>query len=173
VCACVWPDPTEPGEDVAELYVDGSLKAEAVDLFHGSRNAWLTTRGGTHFLPAGERFIAILPAAQAGHCDVLAMHRTRLRDPAYSRWVMRDVADLGFAQAWAEGDVTPAEQTTAARGRAWRLRRPDEAMRREAFCYGVRIPPDVTAGELVNMVSVAQAAARIDAQVEHLRRVQR
>lgn len=173
-CGCwVSPIDEEPAEPVAELYVDGTLKAEAVDLFHGSRNAWLMTRGGTPFIPAGERFIAILPGAQAGRWDVLAMHRTRLRDPQFSRWVMRDVADLGFAQAWAEGDVTPQEQTTAARGRKWRAQPPTPDMRREAWRYGVEIPAGASAGEVVNAISIAQASARIDEQAERLRRAQR
>jgi superfamily II DNA or RNA helicase len=172
-CVCAWPDPVEAAEPVAELYVDGTLQHEQVDLFHGSKQQWLQTRGGTWFIAAGERFIAILPAAQVGHWDVLAMHRTRLRDPAYSRWVMRNVSDLGFAQAWAEGDVTPREQTTAARGRGWRAAGPTEDMRRQAWGYGISIPAGACAGEVVDMISVAQASARIDALVEHLRRVQR
>jgi superfamily II DNA or RNA helicase len=173
-CGC-WTSsqPAELAEPVAELYVDGSLKHEQVDLFHGSRNAWLQTRGGTWFLAAGERLIAILPAAQAGHWDVLAMHRTRLRDPAYSRWVMRNVGDLGFAQAWAEGDVTPQEQTTAMRGRTWRVKAPTSDMIRQADRLGIVIPAGASGGEVVDMISIAQASARIDAQAEHLRRVQR
>ncbi|HKQ62446.1 MAG TPA: hypothetical protein VJS92_14235, partial [Candidatus Polarisedimenticolaceae bacterium] len=173
-CGC-WTssEPAELVEPVAELYVDGSLRHEQVDLFHGSRNAWLQTRGGTWFIAAGERLIAILPAARLGHWDVLAMHRTRPRDPQYSRWVMRDVADLGFAQAWAEGDVTPQEQTTAARGRSWRVKAPTPDMRREAWRYGVEIPEGAHAGEVVDMISIAQASDRIDRQAAHLRSVQR
>lgn len=173
-CGC-WTSPVdeEPVEPVAELYVDGKTTAEAVDLFHGSKSQWLTTRGGTFFIAAGERFIAILPAPQAGRWDVLAMHRTRPRDPLFSRWVMRDVADLGFAQAWAEGDVTPAEQTTAARGRTWRVKPPTEDMIRQADRIGVVIPAGASGGEVVNLISIAQASDRIDRQVEQLRRVQR
>jgi superfamily II DNA or RNA helicase len=171
-CTCTWPDPLELVEQPAELYVDGTLQHEAVDLFHGSRNAWLQTRGGTWFIAAGERFIAILPAARAGHWDVLAMHRTRPRDPAYSRWVMRDVADLGFAQAWAEGDVTPQEHTTAAKGRSWRGRRPDSGMLQQASRYGIVVDEGAYAGEVVNAISIAQASDRIDRQAAHLRSVQ-
>lgn len=151
----------EPEEAV---YADGRLVVEDVDLFHGSESAWLTTDGGTHFLPAGERFIAILPAERAGHWDVQAMHRHEqfAGDPRYSKWVQRDVSDLGFAQAWAEGEVTRTERLTARRDRDWRARRPTEPQRRYAARYRIVITPDMHAGEVSNMINIAEASYRID-----------
>jgi len=177
-------DPDEPGDDAesadddAELdegeltlgaglgiddpsWVNGPLVSEDVDLFHGSHSAWLRTRGGTWFLPAGERYVAIVPAPTGGY-DVVAMHRYVV---GQSRWVMRDVSDLSYAMAWAEGDVTPAEQLTARRERSWRARGPSQAQRSLAARYGIMIHEGMLSGEVSGLISVAMATARIDSRM--------
>lgn len=167
-CGCVWPDQLELDVRVDPVYADGRLIAEDVDLFHGSASQWLTTNGGTHFLAAGERFVAILPGPVAGRWDVVAMHRSLPHDPRWSRYVQRDIPDLGFAQAWAEGDVTPAERLTARKDRTWRVREPSPQQTRYAARYRI----DVNgrhAGEVSNLIAIAEASYRIDTVASALR----
>jgi superfamily II DNA or RNA helicase len=142
-----------------EVYATGPIVAEDVDLFHGSTSAWLRTYGGTWFLGAGERFIAIVPGVAAGTWDVTAM-ATKQRGTG--RWVMRGVTDLSYAMAWAEGEVTPAETTTAKRERGWRRRDPSDKQLIMARRCGVVVPEGATMGEVSNMISVAIASSRMD-----------
>jgi superfamily II DNA or RNA helicase len=173
-CGCVWPE-REVLEADDPVYADGRLVTEQVDLFHGSKVQWLTTAGGTHFLPAGERYIAIVPGEIVHTWDVVAMHRYRAGDPAETRYVQRGVHDLGFAQAWAEADVRPGEGSSALRDRSWRMNEPSEVQWKRAESLGIRraaLGP-VSRGELNNMITQAEATVRIDFRVAYLRAGQR
>jgi hypothetical protein len=147
------------GLDRAEVYWTGPLVVEEVDLFHGSTSAWLRTHGGTWFLGAGDRYIAIVPGVAEGTWDVTAMHRTTRHT---GQWVMRGVADLSYAMAWAEGEVTVAEATTAKRERSWRKRAPTDKQLALAQKFRLVVNGLMTGGEVSNMISVAMASARID-----------
>jgi ATP-dependent helicase IRC3 len=152
-------DELDDGEIVAD-YVVGPTVSEEVDLFHGSVMQWLQTDGGIWFLPAGERYIAIVPSELAGHYDVVAMFKSRGQGEA--RWVIRNVADRAYAMAWAEGEVSPAEMTTARRERGWRFRPPTDKQLR--FAQRLRVPFSLatTSGELSSMIETKLATSRID-----------
>lgn len=157
----VEPDLTDAlGVRRDEIYVDGTLSVEEVDLFHSSTSAWLRTRDGWFFLPAGDRYIALIPhPVNHSHFDVVAMHRYNMGE---SRWVKRDVSDLGYAMAWAEGDVSAMEHLTAHKSRRWRASRPTEKQVNLALREGLTVPSDALSGEVSNMIAVAQASSRID-----------
>jgi superfamily II DNA or RNA helicase len=158
----VGDDEVSLGEALDEtVYAQGELVSIEVDLFHGSESAWLRTYGGTWFLPAGERYIAILPAPRAGAYDVVAMHRYRVGE---SRWVVRDVDELSYAMAHAESDVTPIEQTLARKERSWRAKRPSEPQRALAMRLGLGPLDGMFAGEASNLISQMLASQRIDAR---------
>lgn len=143
--------------------VDGPLVSEEVDLFHGSASAWVRTTGhGIWFLPAGDRYIAMVGGAVPGTWDVVSMHRYRRGD---SRWVIRGVEDRSYAMAWAEADVTVAEQLTASRARVWRAKKPSDAQLRLAGQYGVAILPGMLSGEVSGLISVAMGTRRIDPHI--------
>lgn len=153
---------------------DGPLVATEIDLFAGSAMAWLRTRAGVFFLPAGERYIAILPgpprnqeqwlAHFAGQpyftgYDVVTMHKDRLHT---ERAIVSGVEDLSYAMAWAEGDVTPTEKTFATRERSWRARVPSPKMTAFAQTLGLPVSPGARGGEVSNMITLALATRRID-----------
>ncbi len=173
-CGCVWPEAEVLAAD-DPVYADGRLITEPVDLFHGSKVQWLSTAGGTHFLPAGERYIAIVPGEIVHTWDVVAMHRYRAGDPNETRWIQRGVTDLGFAQAWAEADVRPGEGATALRGRSWRAEEPTEVQWKRAESLGIKrtMVGQVHKGELTNMITQAEATVRIDFRVAYLKAAQR
>jgi len=153
----------------------GPLVATEVDLFAGSAMAWLRTRAGVFFLPAGDRYIAILPGAPrtqeqwmaawsglgygfTGY-DVVSMHKDRLYT---ERTIVSGVEDLSYAMAWAEGDITPTERTVAVRERSWRAHVPSVKMTAFAQRLGLSVSPSARAGEVSNMITLALANRRID-----------
>lgn len=150
-------------DDVGPEWRDGPLTSVEIDLFKGSDSAWLVTRGGTWFLPAGERYIAIVPALGVpGAWDVTAMHRYHV---GTGRRVASAVPDKAYAMAWAEQDVTVAEAMTARKERSWRARRPSQKQIDLARRYGVIVHDRMLSGEVSNSIAVAMASARIDPRV--------
>jgi superfamily II DNA or RNA helicase len=152
----VFAGPVEP-----EVYADGMLVSEIVDLFNGSRSAWMQTRARVWFLEAGNRYVVILPSAplpgRSWGFDVIAMDRYRANT---GRWVKQRATSLAEAMVAAESDVTPAERLTASRGRAWRDKGSSQQQRDTALALGV--PGHGSAGEVAERVSVALASERID-----------
>jgi hypothetical protein len=170
------PDELDEGQqDVRQaLGVDGPLVSTEVDLFAASSSRWLRTRAGVFFIPAGDRYIAVLPSPPsspeawmehfAGRgglygYDVVTMHKNQLHT---ERAIVRGVPDLSYAMAWAEGDVTPGEKTTAAKDRSWQARPPTEKMRHLAQKLSIYVPPGARMGEVSNMITLALATKRID-----------
>lgn len=158
-------DETEDDLDAGQMdarealgMADGPLVATEIDLFADSSMAWLRTRAGVFFLAAGERYIAIVSGERGGY-DVTAMHKTQLRT---GRWVVRQVADLSYAMAWAEGEVTAGEKMTASRERSWRAKKPSEKTVALAARLGLTVSEHARQGEVSNMITLALASKRID-----------
>jgi superfamily II DNA or RNA helicase len=153
---------------------DGPLVSTEVDLFAGSAMAWLRTHGGVFFVEAGERYIAILPAAPQRAQDWISVFGGQRPFVGYDvvsipkrgmpvqRIIVRGVEDLSYAMAWAEGDISAVEKTTATKERHWRARPPSEKLRALAEKLRVYIPPGARMGEVSNMVSLVLASKRID-----------
>lgn len=136
---------------------DGVLDSKTFDLFEESESAWQRTNGGTWFIPAGERLIAIVKGKQPMTYSVVAMPKT----PPGGRWVIEDVADLGAAMAWAEQNVTPYEQMLVSKGKRWRKDEPSDAQKN--WCLRSGIPWEgMTKGEISSLMSLAVASRRID-----------
>lgn len=127
------PKPPAPGQSLLEAleewiaeqvgaqvsqWADGPVVVEAIDLFGGSRQQWLVTRGGYWFLPAGERFITLTPGRLPNSWDAAWW-------PAKGKgggWIARDVPDLGYAMAAGESEITAAEDVLARKAGRWRKR---------------------------------------------------
>lgn len=148
------------GLEVEEVYATGPLRAEHVDLFHGSHLAWNQTHGGIWFLTAGERYIIIVPGVAIGTYDVIAL--SVKKGVGKAREVMTDQRDMSYAMAWAEGDVTPVEQAMARKDRGWRAKKSNERQIALAQRRGLMVPTGATSGEVSTMISVMDASRRID-----------
>lgn len=171
-CSCRRPDKVEPLElepIEPEERTDGDVVTVELDLFHGSRNHWLITAGGTWFLPAGERFIAVVPGRIKNTWSAVAMHRSAV---GIMDWIVRDIPDKGFAMKWAEGNITTREHRSARKGRAWRAYPPTPIQLNLAREWGVITSPRMHGGEVADLINKAQASARMDTQVAWLREVQ-
>lgn len=154
----LFGDEPEPGAGQGDYAGrDGTLQHVRFDLFDESDSAWQRTQGGTWFIPAGDRLIAIVRGKQPMSYSVVAVPKT----PPGGRWVIEDVADLGAAMAWAEQDVTPHEQMLVSKGRRWRKDAPSDAQ--VDWCRRSGIPHEgMTKGEISSLMSLAVASRRID-----------
>jgi hypothetical protein len=132
-------------------------KTEEVDLFAGSTQSWLVTKGGVLFIPAGEGGEVVLWAsAVPGHWDVVHAPKT-------GKWVrLHEALPLGTASAWAETEADELAGFNVRRTASWRRKRPSEAQLDFATRLRIDLPPDVRSGELGNLISVALASKKID-----------
>lgn len=153
-------EPVDLGDLAADQsWLNGPLRTTEIDLFQGSDSAWLRTKAGVWFIPAGDRYIVIVPGVIDSHYDVAAMHKDRIGE---SRWIARDVSDLGMAMSRAEGDVTGPERMIAGRSRRWRAGRPSEKMINFARRLGILVMDGQTGGELSSQITVWLATRRVD-----------
>lgn len=143
-----------------QLFVDGHMTAVEIDLFHGSKSAWCRTYGGINFLPAGDRFIVLKPQDN-GLWGVVWCHKYQI-GPAASGWVAQDVADMGYAMAFAEANVSPSESMIAAKDRAWRAKEVSDRQRGLARRYGLVLTDGMLQGEASQLITTAIGSARID-----------
>jgi len=165
--------PAEPVERDEPIYADGPLRSTIVDLFSGSTSMWMRTRRGVPFLPAGERYIAIVPGDPAARrregvteYEVVSVHWQSWdpAEPGNGRTVVCGVTDFATAMHFAEGDMTRDEMRAASREGGFRRRRikSTETQRAMAGVYGISADPGVLASELQVRTTEAAASARLD-----------
>ena len=79
-----------------------------------------------------------------------------------SGWVAQDVADMGYAMAFAEANVSSSEQMTAVKERAWRAKPVSDRQRGLAGRYGIVLGANMHMGEASALITTAIGSARID-----------
>jgi superfamily II DNA or RNA helicase len=155
-----WEAAEEKAGRELDLTYVGDVRSTVVDLFAGSRQAWLRTESGHWFISAGERFI-VLRQNTAGAYDVAWFNARK----SGGGWVARYVPDLGYAMAQGEGEITWEEEVVTAKDRAWRKRKMTEAQMK--YARQLRIPvdqldPKTRAGTLGDLISIKVASRRLD-----------
>lgn len=138
-------------------FADGKVISEEIDLFRRSKSAWMQTQGGVWFLPAGHRFIVIRPQGD-GRWGVVWCEQRGLN----SGWVAQDVADMAYAMAFAEANVSKDEKNWDRAWSRWKRQSPTPQMQADAQALGVIYGSDVLAGELNQRILKAVATQRID-----------
>jgi len=148
-------------DDDEQIWLEGPIESREVDLFRARESMWMRTYGGIWFIPAGDRYIIVQPTAPGaeGHWDVIEMHKFQV---GRSSWVATGVSDLGYAMAFAEGNVQPAEMMTAKRNARWRKNAASDKQRALAARYGLALSASASSGEAAEAITVAMASARID-----------
>lgn len=152
---CGGPRPCAACSERPELeLVQGTT--EEVDLFAGSTQSWLMTKGGVLFIPAGDGEVLLWPSQTPGHWDVAHAPKT-------GRWIrLHEALPLGTAQAWAETEADDLAGFNVRKTASWRKKKPSEAQLTFASQLGIEIPADVRSGDLGNLISVALASRKID-----------
>lgn len=155
---------SDQDEREPDIYVDGHLHAVDINLFRGSRSDWLQTYGGVWFLPAGDRLIVLRPQVD-GRWSVMWCHKYARE----SGWIASDVADLGYAMAHGEGNVSPGEKISSSLVSSWRRGGASAKQVNLAARYGIPAIAGMTnAGELSQQINRAIASQRIDAFAQHV-----
>ncbi len=152
------------GEDQTVLEVSAS-ETRDLDLFHGSRQQWLQTPAGWHFLPSGEWLIVIMPSVHGA--DQFDIGAFRTGPSPRAQYVMQGLEDIGYAHAQAERAA--AAVADPARDALWRTRRTTKGQRTYAQSLGVpagQLKAVLSAGELADLTAISIASARVDPAVQ-------
>jgi hypothetical protein len=138
------------------------LSFEEVALFGESHNRWLKTPGGTWFVPAGDRFVALKGDDEAGYFAAWGCTDPRRRHEHGYIGEAGERVDIetamGRAEAWIDGEDV---EVYAGQDRAWRKRKPTEAQSRYALRLGVRVEPHHRAGDVGDGISAVLVARRL------------
>lgn len=107
----------DDGEDAAEVtYADGDLTHELVDLFGASHSAWLRTRGGTWFVPAGPAGFLYLRPVPGDRFDLIGItHGGDVHQ-------LRSDMEIGYAMAAGDEVIAANPIWQADRDAPWRNR---------------------------------------------------
>lgn len=136
--------------------------AQAVNLFGSSKSVWLQTHAGYWFVPAGGGQIFLREVPGDRGWNIGWMPREGAPTP------LAGAPDLELAMALGEEKAERAERAAnrtfvaGKRDARWRSRRPSEKAIESAGRWGVAVPPEATAGEVSDLISVEIASARID-----------
>jgi len=155
-------DGDEAGSYVQRAWLDGTLVSEDVDLFHGQRARWQRTLGGHWLVATGNRYLVVIPSTMDGLWDVVSADKSRL---GASEWVVRAVADLGYAMAHAESVIGAQEVALAKRNARWRRNPASQAQVNRLAHYGVTVADGMLSGQASDLMAVWDASQRIDARV--------
>lgn len=151
-CECEDRPPTRPHLTVPAQYED-------VDLFAKSEAAWLFTRAGTRFLPAGDRMALLWQdedeTYRAGHCAT--------RGAMDGAWIESGL-DLDTARQLAEAWAVEHDPSVATRNAPWRRKggKPSDKQLNMARGLGVLDPEQYSKPRLSDEISIAIASRRLD-----------
>lgn len=137
------------------------LQTRTVDLFSSSpAYQWLTTSGGAQFIPLGGNGQIVLWPSRGGDglWDVVWVP-----EQARVPWErLHEGLELGAAMAWAESEADERSHLNTGKSASWRRKPASERMLRFATQYGIRPQTDLRAGELSDLIAVAQTSRRVD-----------
>lgn len=168
-CICGEGDGVDRDPDGGRRRLLGPAQYADIDLFADSSLTWLFTRGGTRFVPAGDRMAVLWPDGDsglylAGHCTVRGYDQGVYvgRDGA---WLAdAEPLPLGQAKALAEEWALDRDASLASRDASWRRgsRAPSEAQVAMARRCGVHEPETMNRARLSDEISIALASRALD-----------
>lgn len=146
-------DATDTADPEEQVYADGDLAHELVDLFGESHTAWLRTPGGMWFVPAGAQGFVFLRPAEHGRYDLCWRVDPQQRSPfaglpTQTHGTLREGMEIGYAMAAGDEYVAANPIWQAERNAPWR---------------SLRVRGGGTKGEAWDARMVARAAALLDA----------
>lgn len=103
-------------------YASGELEHELIDLFGQSHSAWLRTRGGQWFIPAGPAGFVYLWPASADRYD-LCWATARRGHPGEHQGIIQADMEIGYAMAAGDEYVAARPMWQTERTAPWRAQR--------------------------------------------------
>lgn len=140
----------------------GALGWVDVDLFHDSASAWLRTRAGTWFIPAGDYLFFLAPGQQP---QTLRIWRHARGAGMQAAPDARDLP-LEYAMKWAEIHAAAHSHQLTRRTAGWRAQQPSENQLRICQTHRIPVHPDDTRGIISDRMSVHFASRIIDPWVK-------
>ena len=135
------------------------LKHKDVDLFASSSTAWLTTRAGIPFVPAGDVTVFLFKSlTDPSLMDVVTLTRGE-RHPV--RHPVHQGLDMGTAMAWAEVVAEDVGAFSVAKSARWRKSKPSQPQLDLAERLGIDAA-GLNRGELGDRFSVEFASRALD-----------
>lgn len=149
----------EAGERVSGVVIrpDGDLTAKEVDLFHRSRSAWLQTKKGLWFIPAGEWVYFLWPESSG----LVTVGRT-LSKGKHTPEKLHDGVTLEYGMAWAEEDSRQVGGGLSMRTASWRRGKPSESQVDLCARMGIEIPEGARRGAVSDLISIAFTSRLLD-----------
>jgi superfamily II DNA or RNA helicase len=143
--ALTEPDSEPDGADEPEpeVYADGDLAHELVDLFGQSHSSWLRTAGGLWFLPTPHGFVYLRPRPAAERYDLAYFAHNG------TAGTMREDLTIEYAMAAGDEFVASNPLWQAERDAAWRKQRAPRGRGR-------------TRGEVYDEQQIAHASRALD-----------
>jgi superfamily II DNA or RNA helicase len=166
LCDCPPEEIGERDPDGGRIKLVGPAQYEEIDMFAASQLNWLFTRGGTRFLPAGDRMALLWPEGEL----YIAGHRTT-RGYEDGRWIGPDghwdpagPLPLNEARQRAEAWALAVDPSVASRSSSWRKHGgpPSEAQINMARRCGVVNPESMNKSRLSDEISIALASRVLD-----------
>lgn len=150
--------------ELLSTWHEGPVTVEAVDLFGGSRQAWLQSWGGHWFLPTGTGYVVIHPSRTAGTWEVAWYNQGK-----GGSWVARSVPDVGYAMAEAESYIEANGLSYTRKDARWRSRPASEAAWTKAVQLGALDPAipreGLTGAQVSDLISVPLGSGRFDGPI--------
>lgn len=135
------------------------LKHKEVDLFASSSTAWLTTKAGIPFVPAGDVTVFLFKSLEdPSLMDVVTLHKHDqhpVRHPVHQR------LDMGTAMAWAEVVAEDIGAFSVAKSARWRKSKPSDGQVGVLDRFGVDASK-MSRGEASDAISVLFASQALD-----------
>lgn len=168
--------PPLPGESVSEAYErdlserdsverdvqTGKVTTHVVNLFKGSKAAWMQTKKGKWFIPTRDGYVVLMPKD-----DKFRVAKTeskwKLKGPS-SGWLTERAMPLDLALAWGEQLSIELDPLLAEKDRSWRTRRAKPSPKQFALADRLKIvyDPKIRKHELAELIDVHQASKLLD-----------
>lgn len=129
-----------------------------VNLFGESASAWLRTRGGTWFIPAGNAYYYLAPGDAP---ETLRVWRWTKKDKAQPAPDAQDLP-LDYAMRWAELYANRRARLIAHRDANWRTRPASDAQLAACRRFHITAAPGMTQGDASDALAVFFASSALD-----------
>jgi superfamily II DNA or RNA helicase len=139
------------------------LKHKDVDLFASSSTAWLTTKAGIPFVPAGDVTVFLFKSlTDPSLMDVVTLEK---HAPRPVRHPVHQGLDMGTAMAWAEVVAEDVGAFSVAKSARWRKSKPSDGQVGVLDRFGVD-SSTMTRGQASDAISVLFASRALDVYAE-------